>query len=425
MTNRKVDFSALLVTLSIVASCNSQPGDGHDKLHNTNSINDSATKTERSNAELTADVTGNIVHFSGGITVCNRLLLYTDAREGLQYIDIETATAGDIVKQPFCFATNCAHDINDESCTAVLLADVVNPFVINDNLYYFRHESESYDNGFYKADIIGENHELIFRAQDNHYLWFPTFSSESLIFAYCEEDYDDIGNMIRKFFIYIYDFGEVELVCETEMKYALEIILYGLLGNEVYVNYIARDYPFEYHDDYDVLVELTRDKSSTYYQGLTSEIRKFHRNQKNPANPEYETVLSDSRVAILNNSYYTVEDCDVVKVSTANEREIVFTADNTRGLSLGVYDNKLFISTADFSNDGDYLGNDSIYCYDASDIFLIGSLIDGQIMNISFETNDYFFGSIAGAEDYTAGYILKTDYYNGNWSNFTKWHWWE
>ena len=416
----KKKLSLILIILIILSSCASE----------VNINNDTTEK----------------ITFDFFMTAGNQYILHKG--DLLRYTDL---ASGDMTKHLFCVKPNCMHD--DNICTAFMLRGVRNAFMYNGKLYYFMvHGGDAgVDNGLYQADVDGSNQKLIFRAEEDYYLSDAIFLNGNLLFIYYKMEVNDSGSTGVNNFAYIYDFKNITLFYETGIIYDGGIGFSGIIGEYIYINYRGRDYSVEVPPG--KMHEYISDKDSVYWQDYINEVRKMSPEQKNPRKPKYEVieVEMDFSIAVLGDCYYYISSDEqvVYRINVVtNEKDVVFTARDTILFSLHVFDGRLFVSTMDISGDfqsGNFRFTDNyrVYYYDNSVFNPVSDENEETEFRIMYETEEYFFGYVIvplnkkddrlkiiinGEEhDYSFTfnymYILKTDYYSGNWDGLIEFEW--
>jgi len=392
----KKKLSIILTALILLTSCS----------HEVNINNDTTEKV--------SFLRGS--HFSVG----NQYLLKN--MDLLQYIDL---TSGDMSWNPLCSKPNCRHD--DDSCAAFMLRMVMNPFIYKDKLYYFMWYGNDVgvEDGLYQADTDGTNQKLIFKPEENEFIYNAWFFNGNLVFAYRKKEhsdilYGDLSHLGHTYRFYIYNFESVTLFYETGLIYNEEFFFHGIIGNDVYFDYRARDSYFDV--PFGQFYEYIEDKNSEYWQGMVSERRIMPLGQKDPANPKYETVKEDWFFGVLvisgDSYYYFNEDMEFYSVNTrTNKKALISPPHDTYADILQVFDGKVFVMTFDKNNDyfgSYYYENDEFVKIEENDYFFL----------IIFETEDYFFGYFSTSPtEVIYGYFSKTDYYSGNWDGLIEFEW--
>jgi hypothetical protein len=350
----------------------------------------------------------------------------------LQYIDL---SGGDMSKKPLCSKPNCTH--NNDKCSAYLLKNAEYPFISDNKLYYFlgewRDDKEATVVKFCQSETDGTRQKTLFEIDAGFSVGFPQISnSGKLVFEIYKDlmpNKDNDGARIYK--IYYYDFSELTLVYESGIIYDGGVGVTGIFGDYIFVSYGGREYPVSIPDG--ELFKYIEDKNSIYWKDYINEQWKMPLNQEDVLNPVYEN-LDEGWCYSTDDYYYSGKE-----ISKGSELSNKFTKTNIttgeietitapEGFSgLLVFDEELFVRTGKI-NDGEsgrYLHeNYRLYHYDNSQFTEIENM--GNFIHL-FETADYLFGSVVvGDNEYDTlnGYILKSDFLNGDLDKFTEWELW-
>jgi len=369
------------------------------------------------------------VFFYYELTSTGEYLMYSFGL--LQYIDLST---GDMTKHVLCAKPNCKHDEDEDYCFAFSPEYTKRYlFLYNGELYYFMSrgdEKRITHNGLYKAETDGTNQRHIFELEEGFHLSRAYFWNGNLIFTCLNQEVNDSGHQARNYRIYVYNFKEVSLFFETGLKYDVSIYPFGIIGNDFYFSYTARDYfvdiPFEEYFEY------VRDESSIYWQDLIVENRKMPLIQSDPQNPVYEIIDTGEYSMVLNDSLYYICTDDWKKIygynTTTNKTNEIFDSGDSYIYSLNIFDGKIFVATYDIDGDmqsGNYrlAGNYQMHYYDGSKFVQI-NMDSGKKIDVLFESEEYFFGyDPENMDEFKKMYILKTDYYSGNWDGLIEFEW--
>jgi len=365
--------------------------------------------------EISIDTSEKIFSW-GAMTAGNQYLFYTG--DLLRFVDL---TSGDMTKHALCSKPNCKHD--NDLCAAYMLRIVKKPFIYNKKFYYFMWYGNDLgiDNGLYQAETDGTNQKLIFKLEDNYGVEQVSLFNGNLIFTAFKDDFNDSWHRARSYRAYIYDFNKVSLFFESENKYDAVLGFYGIIGEHIYLRHQGRDYHVDIPAD--EFYKYINDKNSAYWQGLIYETRKMPLVQADPKNPVYEVIEADTGFGMyfLGDCYYFYANDEnaVYRVNTTTNKSDIIFSHNINFYTLNLLDGKVFITTVDMNGE-----NFSTQYYDGSKFIPVGKKGEGAPFQILFETEDYFFGfDIDFSDELIYRYILKTDYYNGNWDGLIEFEW--